>query len=217
MITTVYIIRHGQTLGAEDKRYTGHLDVALSPEGENQMHRLASYLLIQAINETPAPSHTTDLLDAVYCSDLKRARKSAEIIAAAFGLKPITVPDFKERGFGRWEGMAIDEILQTYPAEFDAWSKDPLNFSMTGGESAKTVQARVIPAFNEIVSDKKGKRIAIVAHGGVNRIILCELLAIPFQNLFRIEQDFGALNICVFYDDFPVVKRMNYVINGGRS
>jgi len=210
MITTVYIIRHGLTINAAEKRYIGHLDVPLSREGEKQMERLACYL-IKETNKICLPTGADNLLDTVYCSDLQRAKKSAEIIARPFGLQPAVVPDLRERSFGCWEGMTFDEILQMYPGEFDAWSKDSLKFFPVGGESTMDIRNRVMPVFYDIIAKKKGKKIAIVAHGGVNRIVLCELLNIPLQHLFRIEQDFGALNVVMFYDGTPVMKLMNYV------
>ncbi|MBU2621794.1 MAG: alpha-ribazole phosphatase [Proteobacteria bacterium] len=208
MITICYIIRHGLTVNAKEKRYTGHLDVNLSQEGEEQMERLAFHLSTSANNS----------LDSVYCSDLIRAKRSAEIIGWAFGIKkPIIVPDFRECSFGHWEGLTFDEIMQTYPEEFDAWAKSPLEFMPIGGESIMDVRSRVMPFFNNIVAENRGKKIAIVAHGGVNRIILCELLGIPLQNIFKIGQDFGALNVCIFHDEVPVLKLMNYMVNPGQT
>lgn len=215
-ITTVYIIRHGLTINAEQKRYIGHLDVPLSLEGEKQMERQASYL-IHETNEIRLLTGADNLLDSVYCSDLLRATKSAEIIGRPFGLKPVIVPDFRECSFGHWEGMTFDKIMQTYPGELDAWAMDPLKFFPVGGESIMDVRSRVMPVFYNIIAKKSGKKIAIVAHGGVNRIILCELMGIPLQNIFRIEQDFSALNVCVFYDEVPVLKRMNYVVNSSQT
>ncbi|MBI4685856.1 MAG: histidine phosphatase family protein [Nitrospirae bacterium] len=54
---------------------------------------------------------------------------------------------------------------------------------------------------------------AVVAHGGVNRIMLCHFLGIPLENIFRIEQDFGSVNIIEFSDKYPVVKLMNGFAN----
>ncbi len=71
--------------------------------------------------------------------------------------------------------------------------------------------SRALEAFNGIVSRHEGESIAIVAHGGINRVILCGLLGIPLENIFRIEQDFAALNIIELWD-YPVVKLINLVI-----
>jgi alpha-ribazole phosphatase/probable phosphoglycerate mutase len=79
------------------------------------------------------------------------------------------------------------------------------------GESTLEVRDRGMNAFNDIVSRHNGKSIAIVAHGGINRAILCELLGIPLENIFRIEQDFAALNVIELWD-YPVVKKINYAV-----
>ncbi len=148
-------------------------------------------------------------LNAVYCSDLSRAVKSAEIIAGPFGLKPVIVAGFKERSFGVWEGMTFDEIEKKYPDAFNAWVKNPLKHKPLEGESTLEVRDRALKVFNEIVEKHQGKNIAIIAHGGINRVILCELLGIPLENIFRIEQDYAALNIIEIWD-YPVVKLINF-------
>lgn len=163
------------------------------------MELLSGYL-IQDCSNSPK---------VVYCSDLKRAVQSAEIIATPLDLEPIALCELRERNFGEWEGMTFDEIEKRYPEEFRAWMKDPLRFSPPGGESTVEVRDRAMRAIEKIVN-QGSVNIAIVAHGGINRIILCELLGMPLENIFRIEQDFGALNIIEFHDGYPVVKLLNY-------
>lgn len=148
-------------------------------------------------------------MSAVYCSDLTRAIRSAEIVAEPHSLKPIIVSSLRERNFGLWEGMSFDEIREKYPLEFDAWAGNPLKFSPMEGESTLAMRDRVIPAMNEIMENHNKENIAIVAHGGVNRIILCHILGIPLENIFRIEQDYGAVNIIEFWNKYPVVKLVN--------
>jgi len=235
MVTTLYLIRHGETEGAQSNRYKGHTDVPLSEKGIEQMERVAKYM------NKSYMSHKT--YNAVYCSDLTRAVKSAEIIDEPHGLKPIIMPELRERNFGIWEGMSFDEIKEKYPEEFEAWANNPLKFSPMQGESTIEVRDRVVNALDKILSkhdcqntgneDKKlgsweaekskhhnflssqlqsFNNIAIVSHGGVNRVILCHLLGIPLENIFRIEQDYGALNVIEFYDNYPVVKLINYIV-----
>lgn len=207
MITTVYLIRHGKTVGGEEKRYKGHLDVPLSEEGIEQARRLADYL-----GQKNNPGDTGANLGAVYCSDLVRAVKSAEIIARPFGVTPVRVLQLRERNFGRWEGMSFTEIREQFPVEFDAWANDPVRYSPMGGESTETVRDRVVPVFSEVVKKHAGQAVAIVSHGGITRIILCEVLGIPLRNIFRIEQNFGCLNKIEYHDDLPVVKALNYTV-----
>lgn len=153
-------------------------------------------------------------LVSVYCSDLRRAIRSAEIIAAPHGLQPIQVPDLRERDFGMWEGMTFAGIKEAYPREFGAWMANPLEYCPTRGENTMDVSRRVAAAVEEIVHRHPGKNIAVVAHGGVNRIVLCRVMGIPLDNLFTIEQDYGAVNIIEFRDGYPVVKLMNGCAHG---
>jgi alpha-ribazole phosphatase/probable phosphoglycerate mutase len=118
----------------------------------------------------------------------------------------------REKNFGIWEGLSLNEIKEKCPEEFEAWTGNPLKFCPMGGESTLEVRERVIKVFDEIIGKHNGEYIAIVAHGGVNRIILCHIMGIPLENIFRIEQDYGALNIIEFWDKYPVVKLLNCTI-----
>jgi alpha-ribazole phosphatase len=215
MVTTLYLIRHGETEGAEIRRYKGTLDVPLSEKGMKQVERVSEFIFKPAAvrqKEEDALPGSKPNLAAVYSSDLSRALKSAEIIARPHSLSPVTVPSLRERNFGLWEGMSFEEIKEKYPEEFKAWAGNPLEFNPVNGESTLEVRERVMDAFEQIVQAHPGERVAIVAHGGVNRIILCHILGIPLENIFRVEQDFAALNIIEFWDGYPVVKLMNGII-----
>ncbi len=205
MVTTLYLVRHGETEGSEIKRYKGSMDVPLSEKGIKQMEQLAEYL------NRSYKSYTTSigLLKAVYCSPLSRAVRSAEIIAKPYGLQPVETPELRERSFGIWEGMTFSEIKEKYPEEFEAWANNPLRYSPIEGESTIAVKDRIFPSLTRILDTHKGENIAVVAHGGVNRIILCHFLGIPLENIFRIEQDYAAVNIIELWDKYPVVKLLN--------
>lgn len=203
MVTTLYLVRHGETEGSDVKRYKGSLDVPMSEKGIEQVRRTANFV-----------SLSTSKLSAVYCSPLSRALKSAEIISEPFGLTPIVMADLRERSFGIWEGMSFNEIKERYPEEFEAWADNPLKYSPIGGESTIEVRDRVINALNKIMNNHNSQSLSIVAHGGVNRIILCHIMGIPLENIFRIEQDNAAVNIIEFWERYPVVKLLNGVVRG---
>lgn len=197
--TTLYLVRHGKTIGSEEMRYKGHTDVALSTEGEYEIRVLGERL--KALNGR---------IGAIYSSDLSRAMKTAEILGRFIGMKPEPVVELRERSFGQWEGMSFKEIEKVYPMEFNRWKSDPLRYSPPGGESTEEVARRVKMAIEQIVIKHEGERIMIVAHGGVNRIVLCHFMGLPMNNIFRIEQDYGCLNIIdIFEDRFPVVRLLN--------
>jgi broad specificity phosphatase PhoE len=156
----------------------------------------------------------TSRLQAVYCSNLSRAVRSAGIIAEPFGLRPVETSALRERSFGIWEGMTFSEIKEKYPAEFEAWAGNPLRYSPIEGESTLGVRDRILPSLTRILDSHKGENIAIVAHGGVNRIILCHFLGIPLENIFRVEQDYAAVNVIEIWDKYPVVKMLNRTAHG---
>jgi len=229
MVATLYLIRHGETEGSGAQRYLGSVDVPLSEKGIQQIRDVSAFIqedlrtlsaaqrqsYLKEIHRASYADKKSDVtggtLQAVYSSDLSRALKSGQIVAEPHALRVTVVSQLRERSFGIWEGMTFSEIRETYPAEFESWAGNPLKYSPPGGESTMRVRERVILALDIILKNHKADRIAIIAHGGVNRIILCDLLGIPLENIFRIEQNHGALNIIEFWDNYPVVKLMNGV------
>lgn len=223
MVATLYLIRHGATAGDDVKRYKGSIDVPLSEKGIEQINKSLSFIKEHirktALNRQQnylvhihGNSHNQNgALNAVYCSPLGRAVKSAEILAKHFGLKPIEIANLTERNFGVWEGMSYLEIKEKYPEEFNKWAENPLKYCPPKGESTIEVRDRVIKAVEGTIAEhrSKGDNIAIVAHGGVNRIILCHFMGIPLENIFRIEQDHASVNIIEFWERYPVVKLVN--------
>ena len=148
MLTKLYLIRHGETEGAETRRYKGHIDVPLSENGIRQIRKLSEYII-----ENSPPG-----LSSVYCSDLSRAVKSAEIIAEPFGGKPVILKGLKERNFGEWEGMSFEEIEEKYPHDFKAWAENPLRFSPLNGETTVEVRDRAMMALDLILKKTKVRR-----------------------------------------------------------
>lgn len=199
----IYLIRHGQTEGPK-KVYKGHLDVLLSKEGEKQVEKIAKYLKDSLKNYPLKP-------ELIYSSPLKRALKTAEILGEHLNLGIKTEEILKERSFGKWEGLSINEIASLYPDDFERWRNNPVKFSPPEGESTDEVSKRASEALKRIIKDHKNSQIFIIAHGGINRVILCNMLGLPLKNIFRIEQDFTCVNIIEFYGSYPVVKLINGV------
>jgi alpha-ribazole phosphatase len=175
-------VRHGSVIGAETRRFIGHLDVPLSPLGEAQLTALAHRLRGFAF-------------DAIYCSDLARTRRSAEILAAPRGLTAIVEPALREFAMGRWEGLTAEEIRALDAVAFDAWMADVGRFQFPEGESLPDLYARVWPAFEALVARHAGGTVVVVAHGGSNRAILCRVLGLPPERLLALGQDYGALSV----------------------
>lgn len=116
----------------------------------------------------------------------------------------------RELNLGQWESLSFQEIARRYPQELAARQADLASFRIPGGESLENLAARLVPAFQKMVTDNQGGSICVVAHAGVNRVILAKMLGVPLDRIFRLEQDYACLNLIDIYEDgIPVIKRMN--------
>ncbi len=199
--TRLYLVRHGRVADGHTHRYHGNNDIGLSPEGERQLTELARHI-------ESAP------LAAVYASDLGRSQDGAARLCRGRELEPRVIPEFREIHFGVFEGLTFEEISQRYPEELNARFQDLKHFRIPEGESLMDVHNRVLPRLKTLVADHPGQSLALVAHAGVNRVILCDALALPLDNIFRLDQNYGCLNIIDYFPDFTVVRLLNGGVNG---
>jgi len=194
----LYLLRHGETENYNGVfKYNGHNDVDVTEEGQRQLAAQAERL--KALS-----------LKAVYSSDLLRARKGAQAVADRHGLEVMPDERLREIHAGRWEGLSYEELDRRYPGEAEQLFGDIVNYRIPGGgENLLDVRKRAMEAVDEITHRHRGEEIAVVAHGGTNRIILSSALGLPLENILKMEQDFGCLNIIDYYDGAAVVKRIN--------
>ncbi len=156
--TTLILIRHGETAWNAERRLQGHIDIALNAEGERQAEALAG-----ALENEP--------FDAIYTSDLQRARQTAQAVASTVGM-PLTVhAGLRERCYGGFEGLLYSEIEQRFPAEFAAWQARDIDALMPPGarvaESFRQFYQRCTRTIGAIAAAHPGQTLALVAHGGV--------------------------------------------------
>jgi broad specificity phosphatase PhoE len=192
----IYLLRHGEVVLAETRRFIGHLDVPLSPRGEQQS--LAQAARLASVK-----------LAALYTSDLARARRTGEIIGGPHGLVPRVVPALREMAMGRWEGLTAAAIQRDEPVKFAEWMANVGEFPFPDGESVPDLEARAWPAFESITGAHAGQTIAIVAHGGTNRALLCRALGLPSGRLLSMGQDYGALTVLERIDTAWRLRHLN--------
>ncbi|WP_290650911.1 histidine phosphatase family protein [Aquisalimonas sp.] len=160
--TWVDLLRHGQPEGGQ--RYRGHQDDPLSHVGWEQMR---------------AAVGARDRWDAVITSPLLRCRAFAQAIADERGIPLHVEPAFKEISFGRWEGLKAEEILARDGDRLAAfWSDGDAN-PPPGGEELGAFHARVAGAWARWTERLWGQHVLLVAHGGVIRMIVAEVLEVP--------------------------------------
>jgi 2,3-bisphosphoglycerate-dependent phosphoglycerate mutase len=139
-MTTLLLVRHGETDWNADGRLQGHTDRPLSDYGRRQAIQLAEDL-------------AGEELDAIYASDLARARETAEIVGERLGLPVALDPDLREKDWGNWEGLTSVE-------------RDRVEFV---GESTEQHHERMIEALRRIADAHPGARVLVVTHGGSMR------------------------------------------------
>lgn len=152
--TRIVAIRHGETDWNAATRIQGQLDIGLNALGRWQAHCLAEALADEA-------------LDAVYASDLARARDTAQAVALRAGLAVQTDIGLRERGFGVFEGLTYAEIEQRFPEGAQRWRQRDAGFGPEGGETLDAFYGRAVAAVSALVARHRGQHIAVVAHGGV--------------------------------------------------
>ena len=175
--------------------FCGSKDVPLSDEGLRQADALAKELRMVKP-------------DAFFASELTRARQTAEPVAREWGVQPVFLAELRERNFGRWEGLGWEEVTQKFPAEAEAYLNNWDSATPPGGEAVKDFRVRVLGGWEAIWS-AEWERVAVVAHGGVNRLLLGHFLGLPESNLFRFRQDYAARNEVRFTNGIPEVVELN--------
>jgi probable phosphoglycerate mutase len=174
--TQLILIRHGETAWNRDRRIQGQTDVELSALGHEQARQLARRL-------------SREPIQAIYSSDLARARQTAEPLGEALSLPIHPTPLLREVGFGAWEGLTVSEVEARWPEEYRAWRLDSITYRPPEGERIEELQRRALTGAAEILAAHPGETIALIGHGGSVKAILCGLMDFPLSLWRRLRID----------------------------
>ena len=200
MTTRLWLVRHGEPAEEYRGRCYGSLNVGLSENGRAQVARMARHLSAEPVS-------------AIYSSPRLRAVESAEILThvASAGERRIEiVPELREIDFGDFEGLSYDEIAERFPEHYRRWMDTPTEVQFPNGECEAQVRARALGAFEKICGREAGRTAIIVSHSGVIRIVLAWALRMHHEDMFRLSQVHGAVNLLSLYDGFPCLELLNY-------
>jgi broad specificity phosphatase PhoE len=167
---TLLFIRHAETDLAG--RFCGQANPTVNERGLRQIEELLNALRKKSIA-------------AVYTSDLSRALITAEAIGRAFGLSPTTVPEFREIGFGEWEGLSWAEIESRDPAYALRWVEEYPDLPAPGGEPFAAFRSRVLSGIDNLLSASSERCAAVVTHAGVMRVVLRSLCGLNEQEAWE--------------------------------
>jgi len=154
-LTELVLVRHGETDWNRERRFQGHADQPLNDTGREQARALAAEL-------------SREQIDAVYSSDLARARETAEILAAALDTEVVALRELREIDVGEWQGLTWPEIEHRFPQGVLAWCER--GYGWERGETYEHLGERVVAALSRIAARHPAQRVLVVGHGGTVRV-----------------------------------------------
>ncbi len=193
----IYLLRHGEISRPLRETLIGQQDLPLTVKGIQQMERAARFLAAQKE------------IDQLTTSPLLRCIEGGRITGQHLRLPPGICHAFAEIDLGDWDGLTRKDIDKRFPGSWQERGANPAAYRPPPrGESFNDLHRRVIPAFTHITDNLK-KDIVIIAHAGVNRVILASVLQIPLKNIFTIEQRYGCINILQSTNGKTTVEQLN--------
>ena len=185
-VTSVLIVRHGETVWGVGRRYAGQVDVPLTELGQRQSRQVARRL---------APLKP----DVVLSSPLDRCRWTAEAIAASAasrrgpGVEVMIDDRLTDQALGDWTGKTEAEIAAHWPEQFSAWRSDP-EAAPPGGESLTELRSRAESATTAAVTEHRGKSIVVVSHAAPIRALLTWALGTSVAVAYRLRIDNASVS-----------------------
>jgi broad specificity phosphatase PhoE len=194
-MTTLLLIRHGESEANAGGVFVGHTNVDLSPLGELQAQKTAEFI------------KENYKVDKVYASDLKRAFRTGEFVAGAFGLEVIADPGLREIYAGSWEAEKFQTLMETNK-DYALWKADIGNSCPTDGESVKEVWDRIHFKLLELAILNEGKTIAIATHATPIRCMIARCLGMGLSGMKNLPWAVNAsvTEITLENDMFMVTK-----------
>ncbi len=151
-MTTLLLIRHGESVANHRRIFAGHLDADLHENGLRQAQATAEFI---------AENYK---VDKIYASDLKRAFKTAQALGNVLNLEVIPNKNLREIFAGEWDGKSFERLLVDYKESYTMW-RTHIGFAVAdGGESVRQLADRILTALTEIARENEGKTVAIATH-----------------------------------------------------
>ncbi|RCX17559.1 alpha-ribazole phosphatase [Anaerobacterium chartisolvens] len=181
------LVRHGETDSNKKGTYLGWTDVELNERGLRQARGARDRLKGTRV-------------DGIYCSPLKRASKTAEIINENFNVALKPSDALKERNFGIWDDLTYNEIISGFPEQHALWVEDHINYCVEGGESTIQAYRRITEFIDQLLCHSQGTFI-IVTHMGCVRKIISYLLGMKIEDSWRFSVDNCGISKIIINDE----------------
>jgi broad specificity phosphatase PhoE len=191
----IILARHGDTEWNVAEVFRGRIDVELNETGVKQAELLAEYLGNLKI-------------EAVYSSPLKRAIRTAEMVASYHQLDVEIAPGLIDFNYGKWQGLPHQEVKDKYKELYAEWIKTPHQVKMPAGESLGDVSKRAVDVVDKIVAEYEGT-VVLVSHRVVNKVLVCALLGLDNSHFWNIKQDTCGITTFTYEDGRFILTEHN--------
>lgn len=195
-MTSIYLVRHGQTAWNREEIFRGKTDIPLDDTGRRQAELAAKYFEGMKIHR-------------IYSSPLSRARETAQKIAQPHNLKVEPLEGIIDLSFGNWEGHSHQEIRKTDQEIYRLWREEPHRVRLPGGESLDDVRVRAMASLQEVIQNHTGKTLVLVSHRVVNKVLICGILGLDNSHFWQITQDTTAINLIQYKNGKYILSLMN--------
>lgn len=195
------LIRHGESVWNRENRWQGHADIPLSETGRRQAR-----LLARRFQSEQRP------IRALYTSDLRRARETADILGRTLGMTPTPTAAWREMDIGIWSGLTTAEVVARHPEEWERLRQGE-DRPRGGGETFAEFQGRLLQSLHMCIAAHVGQEIAIVTHGGAIRALLLHCKGWGVSRFGDIEKigNTGVSEIFVSPNGAARIERINCV------
>ena len=167
------LVRHGQTAWHAESRHVGNADIPLDATGKEQARLVAERLADADI-------------EAAFSSPLSRCLETASLVAKSHGLSVETDDRLREMDLGEWSGETYQSVAAKHGDIIGSWTKDPGSLTPPGGEPLEQVRERTVSWLEEAWANYKWKTLFVSSHSTPIRIIVSNLVGIPFNRIFSL-------------------------------
>ena len=192
-MTEIILVRHGETEWNVAEIFRGRIDIDLNEMGIKQAGLLAEYL-------------SNVKIDAIYSSPLKRALKTAEIVAGYHKLDVDITSGLIDFNYGKWQGLSHQEVKDKYKELYAEWINHPDQVKMPAGESLDDVRKRTKDVVAQVIASYEGT-VVLVSHRVVNKVLISALLGLDNSHFWNIRQDTCGITIFTYENErFTLTK-----------
>jgi broad specificity phosphatase PhoE len=196
MVTSIYLVRHGQTAWNKEEIFRGRTDIPLDETGLKQAQLTGEYFRGMEIH-------------AIYSSPLSRAWETAQKISQIHNLKVQPLQGILDMRFGKWEGQSHRDIQKNDKEIYRQWKEGPHQVRLPGGESLDEVRARSMAALEGVIRENPGKTLVLVSHRVICKVLICAILGLDNSHFWQITQDTTAINLIQHREGKYILSLMN--------